>query len=376
MMTLFSGREIFQQIHTANAVLEGLSSSTGVTAAEKKQLTGEAKFMRAFLLFYAVNLFGDVPLVTTTDYQANNTISRTPEDLVYQQIIMDLLDAENELPSNFVDPTGNITTERVRPNKFTAAALLARVYLYTKNYVGADSAATVVINSPNFALVADLDSIFLANSNEVIWQMQPVRAGFNTFDGNVFVLTSPPGSGSNPVALSAQLLGAFDTTDFRFTHWIGSFNDSSSNQTYYFPHKYKNYLDDPAIPVTEYLMVLRLAEQYLIRAEAQTQMGVGNGVNGAVADLNVIRNRAGLSNYSGQMDPASLTQEILHERQLEYFTEWGQRWLDLKRTGTVNSVMSIVTPLKGGNWNPDWALMPIPLSDVKIDPNLTQNNGY
>jgi hypothetical protein len=69
---------------------------------------------------------------------------------------------------------------------------------------------------------------------------------------------------------------------------------------------------------------------------------------------------------------------ILHERQVELFTEWGHRWFDLIRTKNATSVMSVVTPLKGGVWNNDGhqLLFPIPLSDLGKDPNLKQNSGY
>jgi len=120
-------------------------------------------------------------------------------------------------------------------------------------------------------------------------------------------------------------------------------------------------------------MMLRLGEQYLIRAEARAQQGE---TTQAVADLNVIRNRAGLPNYSGGTDKASLIAAIFHERQVELFTELGHRFFDLKRAGTINAVMGSVAPQKGGTWNANKALFPIPISDILNDSNLTQNPGY
>ena len=95
----------------------------------------------------------------------------------------------------------------------------------------------------------------------------------------------------------------------------------------------------------------------------------------AAADLNVIRQRAGLTNTTATGQQAILN-AILHERQVEFFTEWGHRWFDLKRTGNVNAVMSVVTPQKGGIWNANWALYPIPISEITLNPNLKQNPGY
>ena len=72
----------------------------------------------------------------------------------------------------------------------------------------------------------------------------------------------------------------------------------------------------------------------------------------------------------------SLLTVILHERQVELFTEWGHRWFDLIRTGNVDDVMSQITPEKGGIWKPQWALFPIPQSERVIDSKLSQNDGY
>jgi hypothetical protein len=120
-------------------------------------------------------------------------------------------------------------------------------------------------------------------------------------------------------------------------------------------------------------MVFRLAEQYLIRAEARAQQG---NVSGSQSDLNAIRTRAGLPNTTAN-DKASLLTAIQHERQVEMFTEWGHRWFDLKRTGTIDAVMSVIAPAKGGGaWNSNKALLPLPLGDLQADQNLTQNPGY
>jgi len=360
--------ELYNYIYLANAAIEGLTKSTGVTTDLKQQLVGEAKFVRAFCHFYLVNIYVDVPLVTTTDYRINAIISRTPKLQVYQQIINDLKDAQTLLRDDFVTQVGATTTERVRPNKGAATALLARVYLYTgDDWAKAETEATSVINNSLYSL-SPLSNVFLKNSTEAIWQLQPVVPDFNTFDGNTFVLSSGPNTFSQPFFLNTYLQNAFETGDYRKINWIGA--DSSTGQTYYYPYKYKVW--DYGQPVTEYLMVLRLAEQYLIRAEARAQL---DKISEAQSDLNVIRNRAGLLNTTANDKPSLLT-AIEHERQVELFTEWGHRWLDLKRTQRVNAVMSIITPQKGGVWTTNWQLYPIPLSELQADPNLIQNPGY
>ena len=365
--------EIYNEIHAANAVIEGLAQYQGVTPALKQQLTGEALFMRAFLHFYAASLYGNVPLVTTTNYLTNNQIGQTTKQNVYLQVIQDLLQAQNDLSDNFVNQTGLTTTERIRPNKGAATALLARAYLYAGDWQHAKDAATTVITNNSYSLDADLTQVFLANSTESIWQLNPAISNTgNTQDAYWFVLTSPPGADPSDVALSPNLVNAFETGDQRLVNWVGQY--SSGGQTWYYPFKYKVYQQNQ--PSTEYLMVLRLAEQYLIRAEAESELGdQGSAIN----DLNIIRNRAGLANYVGATTQAPVLAAILHERRVELFTEWGHRWFDLIRTGNINSVMGNpggVCAAKGGTWSPSWALLPLPFGDLQIDPNLKQNPGY
>ncbi len=365
-------QELYNEIHVTNSVLDGLANSSGVSVPEKQQLNGEAKFMRAFLHFYGTNLFGDIPLVTTANYLTNNSISRSPQTEVYKQIIADLLDAQKLLSDNFVTPIGgNITTERVRPNKWAATALLARTYLYTDSFFNAETQSSLVISNTSMFNLDTLNGVFLANSNEAIWQMQPVQPGYNTFDGYHYILTSNPGSSMFPVALSTNLVQAFEPGDKRDSNWVGTYTSDSINY-YYFPFKYKIGPPNANNPVQEYAMVLRLAEQYLIRAEARAQQ---NNLIGAASDLNIIRTRAGLPPTTA-VNQVDLLNAINHERQVELFTEWGHRWFDLKRTGNVNSIMTVVTPQKGGSWSPNWALFPIPQSEIVINANLTQNPGY
>lgn len=367
--------EFYNDIYTCNSVIANLPNKS-VTPAVSQQLVGEAKFMRAFYYFYAVNQWGDVPLVTSIDYKANAVASRTPAAKVYEQIIADLKDAQSLLSNDFLGADAlTVTTERVRPTKWAATALLARAYLYTGDYPNAAAQSTLVINnSAHFNLVSDLNSVFLKNSNEAIWQLSPVAPNVNTFDAYYYILTGAPGGNAQYAAMSPYLYNSFETGDRRKTNWIGSFT-SGSGTTYYYPYKYK--VKRGVSVVSEYLMVLRLAEQYLIRAEAEAH-GAGGGVSAAVSDLNSIRTRAGLPPTTATI-PSDLLTAIMHERKVELFSEWGHRWLDLKRTGTVDAVLGApgnVCQAKGGIWNSNWALYPLPSKDIILDPHLVQNPGY
>ncbi len=359
---------LYQYIYQSNKIIEGLGASDAVSTAVKNQLEGEAKFTRAFCYFYLVNLFGDVPLLTSSNYQANSLASRNTRDDIYHQIILDLIEARTLLDNNYLN--GDLTSEsseRTRPNKMAADALLARVYLYRNKFDSAYRMSTEVIRNHMYRL-DNLNEVFLTTSKGAIWQL---NSPYNTYEARGYILNSIP---SYPYygSFSDGFIAQFESGDMRLTNWIGTYYNDGT--TYYYPYKYKN--SDFFGTVTEYQVVLRLSEQYLIRAEAQAN-GAGHGIEGAIKDLNKIRNRASLPDYTGITDSDSIIGAVLHERRVELFTEWGHRWLDLKRTGRIDSVMKLATPRKGGGaWNPDQQLYPIPQAERAKDINLTQNDGY
>lgn len=371
ILTVWS--QLYNYIYTVNKVIEGLDQSEGVSANVKSQLKGEALFLRAFFYFYLTNLFGDVPLIISTDYESNVMAGKTAGAEIYKKISEDLLEAKEYLPEEYKNPNSSTTNERVRPNRFAASALLARVYLYMHEYEKSEQQATEVLNNSQLYDTVPLSQVFLMNSKEAIWQIQAVIPSLNTYDGYTFILTNGPNAFDNPVFLSDNLLREIDSaTDRRFTSWIGVSNG------YKYPFKYKVSVGDA---VTEYQTVLRIAEQYLIRAEVRAELG---DYEGAKADVNIIRKRAGLpdTNVSGK---EALIKVIIAERQKELFTEWGHRWLDIKRRrGIANpsqtladEIMPAVCEGKGGVWNANWKLYPIPRTELINAPNLKpQNPGY
>lgn len=356
-------RAAYSHIYMANAAIENLNASKTLSEKIKSQLTGEALFIRALCYFYIINLFGDAPLVTSSDWSQNSLSKRTPTDQVYQQIIADLKQAQGLL----IDDYSLFSQEHIRANKWAATALLARVYLYTSDFASADAQASSVINSGYYSLLTNLDSVFLKNSNEAILQLQTVdHLPYATWEGYNLV---PPDAFSNPnYYLTDQLIGAFEPLDKRWTAWVDSTNYAGTE--YFYPYKYKKRQGSSNSDVTEYFTLLRFAEQYLIRAEAKARLNTD--LQGAINDLNSIRKRAGLTELSLSLNQTNVLAAINQERRIELFAEEGHRWFDLKRAGQAIEVLS---PLKPG-WDSHALLWPIPTSELRRDPNLTQNEGY
>jgi hypothetical protein len=345
----------YQQIYCANAIIEGCDKSEVLSIANKNQFIGEASFIRALVHFYLTNLYGDVPYVNATDYEINRLAFRVPVATVYASIIADLNRAIALLPENY------LSTDRVRPNRSTALSLLARVYLYHGDWAEASNAASAVLNNPIYVWENNIDKTFLKESKATIWQFIPKLTGNNTDEGALFIFKSGP---PPFVGLRPELFQSFASNDLRKTHWIASVTDGKN--TWYHANKYKQKTNTGTS--VEYSIIFRLAEQYLIRAEARARQGE---LIGAKEDLNLIRKTAGLPNTTAVTVEAILD-AIMQERRFELFTEYGNRFFDLKRNGTLDMVLP---SLKQG-WNTTDALWPIPEKEILANPNLAQNPGY
>jgi len=362
---------LYTQIYACNVVINSRTSAQLATASPlRRQAIGEALFLRAFLLFYATNLYGDLPIPTGTDYRVNNVLARSPQMVAYTRIIGDLGVARGLLGPGYLDGKGGATSDRGRPNKWAVMALLARANLYAGNWADARNYTdSVIAAGSQYSLLTDLNKVFLANSAEAIWQILPVITPADTYAAYIFFLSGAPNF-EHTVAMSPFLVKDFEPGDLRYSDWVGHVKvPGADTVVYYFPYKYKVPFSDPA---KEYLMVMRLAEQYLIRAEAKARQG---DLVGAAADLNQLRSRAGLPATHATTQTDLLT-AIGHERRVELFTEFADRWFDLKRTNSLDTVMPVVATHKGGVWHSYDSLLPIPASEIQLNPNLTQNPGY
>jgi starch-binding outer membrane protein, SusD/RagB family len=371
---------LYSLIYTTNTVIQGVSESQTLTPSIQLQLLGEAKFLRAFFYYYLVSFWGDVPLHLTTDYNLNSIAKRSNQTHIYQQIIADLLESDSLLSADYLlSDLKTITSQRIRPNKWVAKALLARLYLSVSDFTKAELVSSELISQSQLFELLPLNQVFVNDSKESIWQIQCISNEWNTFEAKCYILTSAPNY-FQPVSLSNGVVDAFEVGDQRKSDWIGSYQ--AGNTVYYFANKYKSILENA--PKTEMLTVFRLSEQYLIRAEARAKQA---RIADAVSDINIIRRRARanpdvtfpnpLPPLSNSITQGDLLNAILHEEQVEFFVEWGHRWISLNRTKAIDDIMKNITPSKGGgSWEPFKALFPIPEDELARNVNMSQNPGY
>ncbi|OQP42941.1 hypothetical protein A4H97_12375 [Niastella yeongjuensis] len=357
--------EGFTCLLTANTCIRALQSTTRLSTPLQHQLLGETLFCRAFINFLLVNIWGDaVPLVTTPDLQANRNAKSVPRQQVYDQILADLLQARELLTNAYPGKS------RARPNRMAANALLARVYLYQNRYADAIDQATSVIASNLYLPLPTPVSAFLKDSPEAIWQLMPsVGSGVSGAVADVVLYQR------SATSLTPQLLAAFEPGDLRRQAWV--VNNVFSGSTYTTANKYKDKGATGNTNPTEYYIIFRLAEQYLIRAEAHVRLGE---TQAAIDDLNVVRARAGLPALLTTLTQQECMSAVEHERQVELFSEWGHRWLDLRRWPGINNpnitrADEVLGAIKR-DWQPTDQWYPVPRSELQANQFLVQNPGY
>lgn len=221
--------------------------------------------------------------------------------------------------------------------------------------------SAVLNNTGVYVYEEDLDKIFLKECTSTVWQLAPGFNSGNTLEAMTFNFISGPPPLS---ALTTDFMNAFTANDQRKVHWTQTVTDGTT--TWYHPFKYK---DSGTGTSTEYSIIIRLGELYLIRAEARAHSG---DLIGAKEDLNVIRHTAGLADTAA-LTQAEILDAILQERRLELFTEFGHRFFDLKRFNSIQPVLSAVKP----GWDAHDDLFPIPETELNLNPHLLpQNPGY
>ncbi|GAB3023460.1 RagB/SusD family nutrient uptake outer membrane protein [Spirosoma pulveris] len=355
---------IYNTVYVANFILERLPGVPNVSEATRKQVTAEARFLRGWANFIGAYTFGDIPKVTSTNQVANTTITRTPKADILASVLADYQAALTDLP-DVTSSSTNATTNAAYINKINCQAAMARFYLYQKNWAQAEQLATVVINSGVYTLQTNYSDLVTKDfTSESI-----IEVGYN--------LSDDPGTGSyslnnllvgrREVIPSNQLVSSLLSAESGTRSATITFNaqQQRGNDNGWTVRKYGTATED-----NNNIVLIRLAEMYLLRAEARAQQGKLTGASGAIADINVIRTRAKAPAVTATAQ-ADVLLAIERERVYEFAFE-GQRWYDLVRTGRAQAVMSAFSP----NWNSRFELWPIPQREIQQNTALTQNPGY
>ncbi|TXD50964.1 MULTISPECIES: RagB/SusD family nutrient uptake outer membrane protein [unclassified Polaribacter] len=336
----------YDGINVANNIIQKVPTISGMTTEEQNKALAELYFIRALNHFNLLNYFGGVPIkVLPTVGVDNLDAPRNTVDEVFAQIITDLTFAADNLTTS---------SNKTRASQYAAKALLARVYLYQKDYPKAIEMASEVINNGNYALLNNYRDIFDDETSESIFEIF-----FSQLERNRIAEYNFPRSlnGRREVEPSTDLLASYQSGDARFNASL-AFDGTSAYSIKY---------DDLSIGADN-VIVLRLADMYLIRAEAAANLPSPN-VQAVRDDINLIRNRANLAATS-ETSVSRLLLIIENERRFEFAFE-GHRWFDLVRT---NRAISVLPNVKNANQ----MLFPIPLDEIQTnnDPAMVQNPGY
>lgn len=335
----------YEAINTANNVIAQVPNMTDMSPEEMEVALGELYFIRALNHFNLMVYFGDVPVKTTPTLSADDiNPPRESKEVVYQQIVEDLELAADYLPES---------SSKVRASKYAAIALLARVHLYMEAYDEAIVRATEVIEDGGYTLLEDYDAIFTDGSAETIFEID-----FTVLARNRIAEYNFPKSlnGRREVAPTTDVLDAYESGDERYAASI------AFEGTLAYAIKYPDLATG-----TENVIVLRLADMYLIRAEANARLG--QNLAAVQDDINEIRSRAELGDTGADTFPELLA-AIEQERWVEFAFE-GHRWFDLVRTDRAVDVLPNVTDV-------NQTLFPIPSSEIltNTNPDMKQNPGY
>ena len=369
-------------IMAANSVIDKIDNpgETVYEASEQdlKNLKAECLFLRALAHFDLVRVYAHpynytsdashfgVPVVTVPDSEA--TPPRETAAKTYSSIIEWLTEAESIIDPDY--QRGGCKDPKATANLEAIQALLARAYQYTGQWQKAADYATKVINSGKFTMWTPEDLKDAAcyrldvpgKNTEVIFEVYVnTSQSYGGGNENVWGMTSYDCYGDCGAA--QDVLDLYDQGDVRSTLYSA---DASGNALFTLKYFGKGLGTIDA----NNIIVLRLSEMYLIRAEA--------ALNGAKGDFNATADLKTIADNRGAKPSTSSKEGVYTELAKEFAWE-AHLWFDLARTGrdmTRNDISgSVPKTLKAKDYR--WA-MPIPIREFNVNPSLKdqQNPGY
>lgn len=385
-------RYMFGQVASANSILEWVPQNTdpALTEVRKKQIIGEACFIRATAYFNLVRIYGDVPLITREVPAISNANleevypllypRRVSADTVYQQIITDL---EYSI-ANCMDYSAN----KFVITKPLAHAVLAEVYSTYNAPDNIDWAkvkehALAVTSNSNYSLLSSFDDLWKAaadksgnafeHSSESLFEVDCNSwTTIGNWSNQMFYGTDWKKFNTPSHDLVSVFTAAGDTkrqnASIKYEDVTGKWSDQFWPSAQY-PFCYKERVDEKGN-----LMIWRLASTILLAAEAENELG---NLAEAKALMNKIRTRAGLTGTTAASKEEMRT-ALETERRLELAFE-GYRWFDLLRTGRAITVMQNCSDQQknyGLRLTENRLIWPVPQTELDQNDLLTQNYGY
>lgn len=340
---------IYRTINRANNVIAKVPTVTDplLTDALKNQLVGEAYFIRALAYFDLARTWGGVPLITkpTSNPTENRGVSRSSQAETYALVLKDLETAEPLLPA---------TTDRYRATRKTVWALRSRLHLYLKEWEKAEEYASKLITDTNYRLVKPYNAFFandVRGTQESVFEIFYSANETNTHRGQWQPQTN---GGTRQWAPNDAIVALLNDPK------VGGGRSTliaKDNQNRWYGNLYYR------TPATDPTFVFRIAEIYLIRAEARANL---DKLTDGLDDLNAIRDRAGIAVATATTKDALLL-AIENERRVEFALE-PHRWFDVVRTGRATQVFNVTDVNR--------LLLPLPITELLIDKALVQNPGY
>ncbi|KAA5539681.1 RagB/SusD family nutrient uptake outer membrane protein [Adhaeribacter rhizoryzae] len=384
---LYIWQAAYAGIEKANWVLEKVP---GVVMAEdrKKEILGEAYFLRAYFNWMLTKNFGDIVIKTKASTSISESIvGKSAKADVYKQIYADLNQAEANL--NFY----SAALVKGRPSKEVAQALYAKAALYNEDWALALQKAQAVLASGKYSLMPEIKDVFnVAKEDQARQENMWAFESESTNPGR----TSQLGSLYGPKNSESPEYGksSFGSA-FVYPFFYNSFAENDKRKelmaTSYTKANGQVVLQKDITPITPLgilvkkfqdpnsvgglyavnIPIIRLADVYLIAAEAEAR--VNGPTTLAYSFINAVRDRAGLDDLTSGLGRETFIDAVLQERSWELFGE-GDRWYDLTRTGkfltvipaAVNDVFPIRTPMAKHKY------FPIPLDEINANPKLEQ----
>ncbi|MGV8138873.1 MAG: RagB/SusD family nutrient uptake outer membrane protein [Mangrovibacterium sp.] len=384
----------WKMIDRSNAIIGQIDAVKFDDEEYKSYYKGEAYFFRGYAYFQLGWMYGGVPLI---DHQMKvdeiKTTARSSQVETFSFAASDLTQAAQLLPEVWA------AKKLGKATKYAAQGILARMYLFQKNYTGAKPLLLSIINSGKYQLAASYANCFLDtydNSPEHVFQVQFTSGSLG--EGNSFVAYEvpefirsslfPTGGTSGANMVSYDLYNSYESGDLRRDFSIQKGYKNSSGVTDEVTLYYIKYAHG-TIPTTKTdygvnMPILRYTDVRLMYAEVlneESYAATGEAFN----IINGIRNRAGLSplTSSHASSQEAFRDAILRERRVEFACEY-LRWFDLLRTGKAMSVMNTFLSRSeegSGKYKMEEyrSIFAIPQYELNVNPNteyMWQNPGY